>query len=469
MFSAILEHYVLGFNAFIAVYLMIYALILVANTVYGAVVILREERRESLHNVLEHDFYYPVSILIPVHNEGACGLQTVENVLKQDYRLFEVVVIDDGSTDDTLDLMVSRFSLEREFDRPVRYLVPCQPIEEIYTGRYAGRDITLVRKVNGGAKADAINAGINVCSFPYFLNMDGDEILQKDALVRAVRSIMRDDKVIAVGGNIRISNNVEFKDAMPAIFHFGAKTLPDVQTLEYGRSFAGSRILHNHYNANLIISGGYGVFKKDAVVEVGGYDTKSLGEDFEMTMRLHRHFRDKGEPYLMEYVEDSVCWTQAPETYADLRKQRVRWQRGLIETLAAYRHMILNPAYGVVGMLMLPHYVVYELLAPTVMVLGWLAIAASVYLDTVNVPFVVFVYLYFVAFSIALTVLSCAGNCYRKRERMALSDVARIICAGLYEAFVFRMALSLILFANMFRKGRASQGWESPRRVRVKS
>ncbi|MDO4797416.1 MAG: glycosyltransferase family 2 protein [Coriobacteriales bacterium] len=467
MLESLMRGYVSVFNVFIAVYLIVYTLILLGSTVYGALRILRDERLESLHNVLEHDFYFPVSILIPLHNEGQTGIQTVANVLKHDYKLFEVVIIDDGSTDQTKQLVIDHFALKREYGRPIRYQVPCKPIREVYVGRYEGRDITLICKVNGGSKADAVNAGINASAYPYILNMDGDEILQRDALVRAARAIMEDDNVIGVGGNLRISNSVEFRDAMPQKHAFGKNLLPDVQTLEYGRNFAGSRLLHNQWNANLIISGGYGVFKKSALIEVGGYDRESMGEDFEMTLRLHEHYLSQKEPYRMKYVEDSICWTQAPNTYRDLGKQRERWQCGLMQTLAKYRGMILNPRYGKVGMLMLPYHIAYELLAPTIMVLGWLAIACSLLLGDFNFPFVIMVYMVYVLFSVMLTAISFVGNCHRGGEKLGALTIAKVVGLGLYEAFVYRTYVLAVQFFSQFRRKRTAKTWVSPRRVLI--
>ncbi|MCR5283895.1 MAG: glycosyltransferase [Lachnospiraceae bacterium] len=469
MFDRFLLYYVVYFNIFIAIYLLIYTIFLMVNMVYGALHILRSVRLERLHNVLEHDFYYPISIMIPLYNEGKTGLQTVDNVLKQDYRLFEIIIIDDGSTDDTKQLCIDRYHLTQEIDRPIRYQVPCQQIKEVYAGIYEGRAITLISKVNGRTKADAVNAGINVCNYPYFVNMDGDEILQKDALKWAARAILEEDNVIGVGGNLRISNGVQFRDAIPSFFHFGKNLLPDIQTLEYGRNFAGARIFHNVWNANLIISGGYGVFKKSAVVEVGGYDSTSMGEDMEMTIRLHKHFMDKKEPYVMKYVEDSVCWTQAPHTFSDLRRQRQRWQCGLVQTIGKYKKMILNPKYGIVGMFMFPYMIAYELITPILMLMGWLCIAASFYLNIANFPFILFLYILFVFFSIVLTMLSYFANCYRRRERISFLDVFMILGLGLFEAFVYRTFVAVVSFAAFFKKKTLKQAWKSPTRVEVKA
>ena len=171
----------------------------------------------------------------------------------------------------------------------------------------------------------------------------------------------------------------------------------------------------------------------------------------------------------MKYVEDSVCWTQAPQTYKDLKKQRERWQCGLIQTLDKYKYMILNPRYGVIGMITLPIHIIYELLAPTVMIMGWVAIAFSILLESVNFPFVLIVYLIYVLFSIMLTMLSYAGNCYRKMEDITLLDLVKIVVIGLYEAFICRVYLTLVEFFAVFRMKKTAAKWESPTRVVVKS
>ena len=169
----------------------------------------------------------------------------------------------------------------------------------------------------------------------------------------------------------------------------------------------------------------------------------------------------------MKYVEDSVCWTQAPQSYGDLGRQRRRWQCGLIQTLAKFRHMIFNPRYGVVGMVMLPYHIAYELLAPTIMILGWLAIAFSLVLEDFNFPFVVVVYMIYVLFSIMLTALSYIGNCYRKGERVTVLTAVKILALGLYEAFVYRPFVSVVQFVAQFRLKKAAKTWASPRRVQI--
>lgn len=210
-----------AYNYFFAGYLIVYCLYLIISNIYGFFKMFRYRRMEILHNVLDNEFFYPVSILVPAYNEGETAVQTIENLMKLDYRNYEIVVIDDGSKDNTKELVVEKFSLVKEEDRPIRYKVPCKPIKEIYCGKKDGVTITLLSKENGGCKADAANAGINVAAYPYIVNMDADEILQKDALKYAFRAILEDDNVVGVGGNLKISNHQRFKDAIPLAGNMG--------------------------------------------------------------------------------------------------------------------------------------------------------------------------------------------------------------------------------------------------------
>ena len=461
---------VLVLNYFFAGYLVVYATYLIISNIFGSIKMYRNRRLEQLHNVLEHDFYYPISILVPAYNEGETVIQTVKNLLKLEYRLYEIVVVDDGSKDNTKQLLIDNFSLRQEVGRPIRYAVPCKKIREIYSGKVNNIRIIMISKDNGGSKADAINAAINVATYPYFVNMDGDEILQKDALKYACRAILESDNVIGVGGNLKISNDVEFYDAMPVAAGLGKNLIVNMQVLEYGRGFVGAKIFQNILNANLIISGGYGIFQKSAVIEVGGYDTSSKGEDMELTLRLHHHYRKNKKKYSMKYVPDSVCWTQGPANFRDLRKQRERWSCGLIQTISKYKCMILNPKYGIIGMFMLPYTIMYELLNPILMIVGWIVILWSAFDKTLNFPFVLYLYLMYVCFGIILTTISFLDKTYMKKDFFSLLDVVKCLLMGVVEAFFFRPYLALVGLVSYFKYKKIAEGaWFSPERVKTKS
>ena len=427
----------------------------------------RYRRLEQLHNVLDHEFFFPVSIIVPAYNEGETAVQTVANLLKTDYRLFEIIVVDDGSTDNTKQLLIDAFSLTPEINRPIRYSVPCKPIHEVYTGESNHIKITLIVKENGGCKADASNAGINVAAYPYIVNMDADEILQKDALKYACRAILEDDNVIGVGGNLKISNDVKFSDAMPVSTRLGKNLLVNMQVLEYSRGFVGAKIFQNEMNTNLIISGGYGVFNKVAVIEVGGYDTKSLGEDMELTLRLHHHYRKNKKKYSMKYVPDSVCWTQGPSTMGDLRRQRERWHCGLTQTIIKYKNMILNPKYGLIGILMLPYTILYELLNPVFMLLGWIVILWSLLDQTLVVPIAIYLYLIYIVFGIILSMIAFLNKIYMKGDSFTIVDVCKCLFTGLVEALFLKPYLSIVNFLAFFKLKKIASKWESPSRIKV--
>lgn len=465
----LLRKLILFSNWFFFFYLVIYSTYLLLCGVYGSVKMYRYRKLERLHNELDHEFYYPISIIVPAYNEGMTVVQTVKNLLKLDYRHYEIVVVDDGSTDDTKQLLIDAFALKEEQNRPIRYVVSCKPIHEVYKMQHENVMITLISKENGGCKADAANAGINVAAYPYIVNMDADEILQKDALKYVGRAILEDDNVIGVGGNLRISNDVTFADAMPVTAGFGKNPVVNMQVVEYGRSFVGSRIFQNSINANLIISGGFGVFKKSAVIEIGGYDTKSMGEDMELTVHLHEYYRKHKKPYVMKYVPDSVCWTQAPESMKDLRKQRERWNCGLLQTIKKYKHMICNARYGWIGLFMLPYMIMYELLAPFFVVLGIVVILGSILLGMLNLPFVIYLNLCYFVFGVIFSIVPYLDNMYTRTKLISGKDIWNCFVTSLFDVLFFRMYLLGIGFISYFKSRKVAGKWVSPSRVKVKT
>ncbi len=456
-------------NWFFLFYLVIYATFLLISNLVGNVRMFQYRRKEQLQNILNHAFYSPVSIIVPAFNESLTILTTVDNLLKLDYHQYEIIVVDDGSTDDTKTKMIEAFGLKRDPHRPVRYTVPCHPIREIYSGQAKGIPIILISKENGKCKADASNAGINVMSCPYFVNMDADEILQKDALQYAFRAILEDDNVIGVGGNIKISNGVAFKDAMPVSAKLGTNVVADMQVMEYGRSFVGSRIFHNMFNANLIISGGFGVFKRSAVEQVGGFSTDSMGEDMELTMKLHSYYRKHKIRYQMKYVPDAVCWTQAPFDLKSLRKQRERWHCGLMQTIWKYRSMILNPRYGAIGMISLPYAILYELYCPFFIVLGWFVVVAATLLHLINMSYFIYICLLYVSFGVLLTLISFGSKAFMKADFITFRDIMKGVGLALLDAFFFRTYLFAIEFLAFFKFRKLQKGWVSPERTAFKA
>lgn len=454
---------------FFLAYLIVYSTYILICAVAGSFSMFRYKRMDNLHNVLEHDFYYPMSIIVPAYNESVSIVQTINSLLNLDYKLYEIVVVDDGSIDNTKQLVVDAFHMRLEENRPIRYELSCKPIREIYTAKIDDITIILISKENGGCKADAVNAGINISNYPYIVNMDGDEILQKDALKMVSRAILEDDNVLGVGGNIKMSNYVEFQNSMPVKTDIGKNLIVDMQVIEYGRAFVGTRIFQNESNMNLIISGGFGVFRKSAVIEVGGFDPKSMGEDMDITVRLHEYYRKNKKPYSMKYVPNSVCWTQGPATLSDLKKQRQRWYCGLVQTIAKYRHMIFNPRYGIVGMFMFPYVIWYELLNPFIMLLGWFVIGWTFFDQSINFPYVAYIYIIYFVFGILISLVPFWDKIYMDNDSISPKKMMIALYVAIVDCLFFRIYLSFISFLALFKMKTLRKKWESPKRVVVKS
>ena len=218
--------------------------------------------------------------------------------------------------------------------------------------------LTLIKKQNGG-KADALNMGINASNFPYFICIDADSILQYDSLRKVTEPILKDDSIVAVGGSVNISNDVEMENARVKKYKMPRSILASMQVLEYDRSFLAARILFDKFNGSLIISGAFGLFKKDMVIAAGGYDNKTVGEDMELVVKLHDYCTVNNIDYRIKYANDAVCWTQVPEKLDDLCRQRRRWHIGLFQSMTGHKAMLMNSKFGAVSFISYMYFLVY--------------------------------------------------------------------------------------------------------------
>lgn len=340
----------------------------------------------------------PVSIVIPAYNEAAGIVDAVRSMSIVAYPRFEIVIANDGSADETLNTLIEAFDLER-VRIPYRPDIKTAPIRGIYRGR-GSTSITVVDKENGG-RADALNAGINAARYPYALCTDADVILDAQCLVAAMRRVVEDrDRTVAVGGNIRPLNGsrVEFGHLIDATVP--KKFIPRMQILEYVRTFLASRPAWSAMDALPNVSGAFGVWKRSAVIAVGGFSRGHLGEDMDLTIRLHRHHIDEGIPYRIVYEPSAVIWTEVPETARVLRRQRIRWHRGLMTTVSDFRHMMFNPKYGKLGMVSWPGFFLFEYLAPIVEFIGWIVVPVAFLLGALDTTSLVLLLVF--AFGIGL-------------------------------------------------------------------
>jgi len=309
----------------------------------------------------------PISLLVPAYNESTTIAAAIRSLLQLDYPEYEIVVINDGSSDDTLEVMAAEFDLVRSSEAwPIR--VKTKPVRGVYLSRKY-KNLRVVDKENG-KKADAMNAGINHSVFPLFCAVDADSILQRDSLKRVAQPFMEDPLCVAAGGTVRIANGCKIQDGFLVRVGLPTGILPLMQIVEYLRAFLFWRMGWDPVNGLLLISGAFGLFKRSAVIAVGGYRHDTIGEDMELIVRMHRKLREARTPFRIRFVPDPICWTEAPEDTRILRKQRIRWQRGLCESLTMNWRLLFSRRGGVAGWLAFPFMVLFEGVEPAVELIG---------------------------------------------------------------------------------------------------
>jgi cellulose synthase/poly-beta-1,6-N-acetylglucosamine synthase-like glycosyltransferase len=316
----------------------------------------------------------PVSLLVPAYNEEATIASSIRSMLQLEYPHFEIIVVNDGSKDRTLEVLEREFALV-PFPEAYRVAIPTRRIRGIYRSlRHAS--LRVIDKENGG-KSDALNAGINAARSPLFCAVDADSILQRDSLHRVARPFLEDPTTIASGGTIRLANGCRVSEGFLEEVAMPRSWLARIQIVEYLRAFLFGRLGWSPLNAMLIVSGAFGLFRRNVVIEAGGYRTDTVGEDMELVVRLHRQHRLARKPYRIVFVPDPICWTEAPESLKVLRSQRSRWQRGLLESLTLNRQLLFHPRGGAPAWLAFPVLLLLEAAGPAIEVVGYLFFALS--------------------------------------------------------------------------------------------
>lgn len=414
--------------------------------------------RQHIQNLVSGIFYRPITIIVPAYNEELTIVTTVTLLMKLRYPEFEVIVVNDGSRDDTLTLLTEAFQLI-PINRPTAAAIPHQPSRGVYLSLLHD-NLTVIDKENGG-KSDALNAGINASRFPLFCSVDADSILESDALLRAAKLFVEDQKVIATGGIVRVLNGCTIRNGRVAEVRAPRRWIECFQAVEYIRGFLTGRTSWNFLNGLLIISGAFGIFRKDMVQAIGGYRT-TVGEDMDLVVRLHRHCRKEKIPYKIQFVPDPVCWTQAPDDYRSLLKQRNRWQRGLIDSLWHNRGMFLNPRYGSIGLLVFPYFLFFEALGPLIEFIGYFGFVLFFWFDLVDYDFALLFLLFALLWGIWLNIGAITlDNMIFRRYRSA-GDLLKLSVFGFIEFAGYRQLLvveRLIATLTFWR-----HGWGKPSR-----
>jgi cellulose synthase/poly-beta-1,6-N-acetylglucosamine synthase-like glycosyltransferase len=410
--------------------------------------------RGVLGSTVSESVYKPISLLVPAFNERLTLVSTVHSLLRLQYPQAEIVVVNDGSTDDTLELARRAFNL---------YAVPTATRVRLETKQvratYRSIDhptLVVIDKENGG-KSDSLNAGINASSYPLFCCMDADSVLEPDALLRVARAFNEDDRVVCAGGIIRVLNGSTVEAGRVTHVRTPNRPLILCQAIEYIRGFLTGRTPLGKLDALLIVSGAFGLFRKDAVVEAGGYHTGTVCEDMEIIVRLHRWSHENRRDARIIFVPDPVCWTQVPSDWKSLLRQRDRWQRGLLESLWRHRTMFMNPRYGKVGLIGMPFYLIFEALGPIFEIAGYVVMLLLFLFGRLNPGIAALFFLLAVLNGIVLSVTALVLDdlLFKRYERTR--DLLKMIGAAFLEYCGFRQLLALQRTASflnvVFRRG----------------
>jgi len=444
---------------YISYFIFLYYFLINATYIFLIVISfrrLKEYIKQSRNDLyVENSTIIPISIIIPCCNEEKTICETIKSLLILNYPEYEIIIVNDGSTDNTLSLLMKEFQLKRadiEYDEQI----PTSSVRAIYaTIRIP--NLIVLDKYNGG-KADALNAGLNLARYPLICSIDADSIIEKNAFHKLVNPFLKDENTVAVGGMIRIANGCEIEGGVLKKVSLPGNLLVRHQILEYLRAFLTNRIGFEKINSLLIISGAFGLFQKLAVVELGGY-RHTIGEDMELTLRLHQYFRKHQKKYRIDFVADAECWTQVPSDFASLKSQRTRWHSGLLDSLWSHKEMLLNPKYGNVGMFSMPYFWSFELLGSAVEFLGYLIFLLLIFINQVS-PVFLFVflmaYLYGAFFSLVAIVLEEMSYMHYKK----ISEVLHLIVLSFIDQLWYRPLLAywrLVALLN-FRKNKKTWG-----------
>ena len=404
----------------------------------------------------------PITVIVPAYNEEAGIVESVRSLLALRYPEFEVIVVNDGSTDATVGKLAEAFEL-LPVRKALRRTIPTARVRAAYASR-RHHELWVIDKENGG-KADALNAGINAARYPYFCVLDSDAVLEEDALLHVAKPMLDDpDLVAATGGIVRIVNGSRVDHGRVVDIGLPKSWLATVQVVEYFRAFLVGRIGWSRMRSLLIISGAFGLFRRNVVEAAGGFSTRTITEDLELVVRLHRYLHSRGEDYRIAFVPDPVAWTEAPEDLRTLRRQRARWQQGLGESLWHHRRMAGNPRYGAVGLAAVPYFVVFELLGPVVELLAYAVIATSVALGAVSLTFLgAFLAAAILAgFFLSLSALALEEFSFRRYVRGR--EVGRLLMAAVIENFGYRQLLALWRTLALVDLARGRRAWGEMRR-----
>lgn len=452
-----------SYNFFVHLIIIYVAVI---NTIYFLMMVLgyfilrlnRTRLTVQEFDALEKSSLVPgAAVIAPAYNESVTVRESVSGMLKLRYPNYEVIVVNDGSKDDTLAILIREFRLYKSSRAPSGTLHH-KPIRAIYESRDPIR-LVVIDKENGG-KADSLNAGLNVARAPLVAAVDSDSLLEPESLMHAVKPFLEDwERMLACGGVIRVVNGCDVQHGRVKRVSTTRSFLALFQTIEYMRAFLGGRVALSFINSLLIISGAFGVFRRDVIVAAGGFATSTVGEDMELVVRLHELWRKEKKDYRIVYVPEPVCWTEVPESTKILQRQRNRWQRGTVESLSMHRKMMANPKCGVLGIFALPYFLLFEMLGPAVETAGYFFTILGLMIGIIAPLVAILFFVVSIIFGILLSMTAIVLEEFTFRRYPNPGDVAWLFLASVLENFGFRQLLTYWRTVGLIDGFRGKTGW----------
>lgn len=414
------------------------------------------------YNVLLSSEYAPsLSLIAPAYNEGKTIEENIQSLLSLNYSNYEVIIVNDGSKDNSMEIMINSYQLEKVTNFQYDPHLSTKEIKNIYKSRNpAFKKLIVVDKFNGG-KSDALNVGINISQCPYIVCIDVDCIIEKDALLKMAKPFMENTrgKVIATGGVIRIANSCKVSNGKLVEVNVPDPFLPRIQVIEYLRAFLLGRMAWARLDGLLLISGAFGMFDKQVAIKAGGYDHSTVGEDMELVMRMRRYMIEMKQKYTVLFVPDPLCWTEAPDNFTILRKQRSRWTRGTMESLWQHRIMCFNPKYKLLGMLSFPYWLMFEYLAPLIEVAGLAITILFFAFGFFSLKFFLLLLLFGYAFAVMISSLALLTEEYTFHQYPRIQDYFKLLLVALIEPFYFHPFVVYCAIKGNFEKIKGVKSW----------
>jgi cellulose synthase/poly-beta-1,6-N-acetylglucosamine synthase-like glycosyltransferase len=430
-----------------------------------------------LWDIKSRDFTYetgiisPISIIVPAYNEELNIVENIRSLLSLEYPLFEVIVVNDGSKDRSLENIIDAFDLRR-VDYRADQKIQTRTVKAIYKNKFYSK-LTLIDKDNGG-KADALNVGINFSQHDYVCGIDADSLIESDGLLRMMATILDHDEItLALGGSIVPSNGSIVDHGMVEKFGLPKSSIARFQAIEYLRAFNTGRLAFAKLKCFLIVSGAFGLFEKRILTEIGGYLSASsfkkntVGEDMELVVRITKKAAESSLNYRVDYIPMARCYTEVPESMKILKSQRNRWQRGLIETLSFHRDMIMNPQYGPNGLFALPYFFIFEMIAPLLELQIYLTLIIGMIFGIFNSIYILLLLVATCFFGMSLSLVSLLVQ-EKYSTSLSFKDTMILIFYGIIENFGWRQVISIYRTWGYFSSLKGKHTWGSMTRVGFK-